>query len=169
MTASTAPTTSRETRSANSPRSASTTTTWCRSSKTKAWAPLRPAGTSSANGSRPRCTLGRPQARDDIAAREARQLSGRRPGAMDGSSVIFIVMPIVIPLVLFAGIAGLNVARALRHADADVTIVDGHDYHTFQPLLYQVSTGYLAPEEVGTALRAVFRRQANVRVRLGKA
>ena len=129
---------------------------------------------------------------------------------MDGSIVIFIVMPIVIPLVLFAGIAlpyladsrsgrkdrdmhttfaarqgsgpvrprvlivgagfaGLKAARALRHADADVTIVDGHDYHTFQPLLYQVSTGYLAPEEVGAALRAVFRRQANVRVRVGKA
>ena len=129
---------------------------------------------------------------------------------MDGSSVIFIVMPIVIPLVLFVGIAlpyladsrsgrkdrdmhttfaarqgsgpvrprvlivgagfaGLKAARALRHADADVTIVDGHDYHTFQPLLYQVSTGYLAPEEVGAALRAVFRRQANVRVRVGKA
>ena len=48
----------------------------------------------------------------------------------------------------------MNAARALRRADADVTIVDGHDYHTFQPLLYQVSTGYLAPEEVGAALRA---------------
>jgi NADH dehydrogenase len=54
-----------------------------------------------------------------------------------------------------AGFAGLNAARALRHADADVTIVDGHDYHTFRPLLYQVSTGYLAPEEVGAALHAV--------------
>ena len=72
-------------------------------------------------------------------------------------------------LIVGAGFAGLKAARALRHADADVTIVDGHDYHTFQPLLYQVSTGYLAPEEVGAALRAVFRRQANVRVRVGKA
>ncbi|MGA8729834.1 MAG: NAD(P)/FAD-dependent oxidoreductase [Terracidiphilus sp.] len=131
---------------------------------------------------------------------------------MDGSSVLFIVMPIVVPLVLFTGIAlpfiadsrsaakhpggeaaraarqesgpvctcprvvivgagfaGLNAARALRGVDAEVTIVDGHDYHTFQPLLYQVSTGYLAPEEVGAALRAVFRRQANVRVRVGTA
>ena len=71
-------------------------------------------------------------------------------------------------LIVGAGFAGLKAARALRHADADVTIVDGHDYHTFQPLLYQVSTGYLGPEEVGAALRAVFRRQANVRVRSGK-
>ena len=72
-------------------------------------------------------------------------------------------------VIIGAGFAGLNAARAPRRADADVTIVDGHDYHTFQPLLYQVSTGYLAPEEVGAALRAVFRRQANVRVRIGKA
>jgi len=71
-------------------------------------------------------------------------------------------------VIVGAGFAGLNAAHALRRADADVTIVDGHDYHTFQPLLYQVSTGYLGPEEVGAALRAVFRRQANVRVRSGK-
>jgi NADH dehydrogenase len=76
-------------------------------------------------------------------------------------------------VIVGAGFAGLNAAHALRRADADadadVTIVDGHDYHTFQPLLYQVSTGYLRPEQVGAALRAVFRRQANVRVRIGKA
>jgi NADH:quinone reductase (non-electrogenic) len=72
-------------------------------------------------------------------------------------------------VIVGAGFAGLNAAHSLRRADADVTIVDGDDYHTFQPLLYQVSTGYLAPEEVGAALRAVFSRQANVRVRIGKA
>ena len=72
-------------------------------------------------------------------------------------------------VIVGAGFAGLNAARALRRADAEVTIVDGHGYHTFQPLLYQVSTGYLAPEEVGAALRVVFRRQSNVRVRVGKA
>jgi len=58
-------------------------------------------------------------------------------------------------LIVGAGFGGLNAARALRRTDAEVTIVDGHDYHTFQPLLYQVSTGYLAPEEVGAALHAV--------------
>ncbi len=72
-------------------------------------------------------------------------------------------------MIVGAGFAGLNAAHSLRRADADVTIVDGDDYHTFQPLLYQVSTGYLAPEEVGAALRAVFCRQANGRVRIGKA
>ena len=48
---------------------------------------------------------------------------------MDGSSVIFIVIPRV--LIVGAGFAGLNATRALRHADADVTIVGGNDYHTF--------------------------------------
>ena len=72
-------------------------------------------------------------------------------------------------VIVGAGFAGLSAARALRRADAEVTIVDGPGYHTFQPLLYQVSTGYLAPEEVGAALRVVFRRQSNVRVRVGKA
>jgi NADH dehydrogenase FAD-containing subunit len=49
-------------------------------------------------------------------------------------------------------------AHALRRFDADVTVLDKNNYHTFQPLLHQVSTGYLPPEEVGAALRAVFRR-----------
>jgi len=59
----------------------------------------------------------------------------------------------------------MNAAHALAHSDADVTLVDRHNYHTFQPLLYQVSTGYLPPEEVGAAFRSVFRRQANLTVR----
>jgi NADH dehydrogenase len=65
-------------------------------------------------------------------------------------------------VVLGGGFAGLNAAHALRRVDADVTLLDKNNYHTFQPLLYQVSTAYLPPEEVGSALRAVFRRQANL-------
>jgi NADH:ubiquinone reductase (H+-translocating) len=71
-------------------------------------------------------------------------------------------------VVLGAGFAGLNAAHALRRADADITLLDKKNYHTFQPLLYQVSTGYLPPEEVGAALRAVFRRQSNLTVRVGE-
>ena len=41
-------------------------------------------------------------------------------------------------LVLGGGFAGIGAARKLRKADVDVVLVDGHDYHTFQPLLYQV-------------------------------
>ena len=43
-------------------------------------------------------------------------------------------------LVLGGGFAGLGAARALKKVDADVVLVDPHDYHTFQPLLYQVAT-----------------------------
>jgi NADH dehydrogenase len=69
-------------------------------------------------------------------------------------------------IVVGGGFAGINAAHALTHADADVTLVDRNNYHTFQPLLYQVSTGYLPPEEVGAAFRSVFRRQANLTVRV---
>lgn len=72
-------------------------------------------------------------------------------------------------VVVGAGFAGLNAAHALRRVDADVTVVDKNNYHTFQPLLYQVSTGYLAAEEVGVAVRSVFRRQWNVIVRVATA
>ena len=61
--------------------------------------------------------------------------------------------------------AGINAAHALAHSDADGTLVDRHNYHTFQPLFYQVSTGYLPPEEIGAAFRSVFRRQGNLTVR----
>jgi NADH dehydrogenase len=69
-------------------------------------------------------------------------------------------------VVVGGGFAGLNAAHALARSDALVTLVDRHNYHTFQPLLYQVSTGYLPPEEVGAALRSVFRRQTNLTLRM---
>jgi NADH dehydrogenase len=72
-------------------------------------------------------------------------------------------------VVVGGGFAGLNAAQALAHSDAEVTLVDRHNYHTFQPLLYQVGTGYLPPEEVGVAFRSVFRRQANLTVRVAVA
>ncbi|MDQ3904000.1 MAG: NAD(P)/FAD-dependent oxidoreductase [Actinomycetota bacterium] len=71
-------------------------------------------------------------------------------------------------VILGGGFAGLNAAHALRRVDADITLLDKNNYHTFQPLLYQVSTAYLAPEEVGSALRAVFGRQSNLTVRIGE-
>jgi NADH:ubiquinone reductase (H+-translocating) len=70
-------------------------------------------------------------------------------------------------VVLGGGFAGMNAAHALRGTDAAVIVLDKNNYHTFQPLLYQVSTGYLAAEEVGAALRTIFRRQWNVTVRMG--
>jgi len=46
-------------------------------------------------------------------------------------------------LVLGGGFAGIGAARKLGKDEVDVVIVDGHDYHTFQPLLYQVATDLL--------------------------
>jgi NADH dehydrogenase len=66
--------------------------------------------------------------------------------------------------VLGGGFAGIGAARKLRKYEADVVIVDGHDYHTFQPLLYQVATDLLPPVTVGHPLRDLFDEQPNARV-----
>lgn len=50
-------------------------------------------------------------------------------------------------VIVGAGFGGLRVARALRGAPVDVTVIDQHNYHTFVPLLYQVATAGLEPEE----------------------
>jgi NADH dehydrogenase FAD-containing subunit len=56
-------------------------------------------------------------------------------------------------LVLGGGFAGVGAARKLAKADAEVVLVDRHDYHTFQPLLYQLATGLLETTAVGHSLR----------------
>src|SRR5262249_48592931 len=52
---------------------------------------------------------------------------------------------------------GLNVAKGLAHADAQVTLVDRRNFHLFQPLLYQVATGGLSPGEIASPLRHILR------------
>jgi NADH:quinone reductase (non-electrogenic) len=59
-------------------------------------------------------------------------------------------------IVLGGGFAGIGAAVKLRHADADVTLIDRNDYHTFQPLLYQVATDLLETSAVGHPLRDLF-------------
>ena len=72
-------------------------------------------------------------------------------------------------LILGGGFAGIGAARALRKADVDAVIVDEHDYHTFQPLLYQVATDLLDTSAVGHPLRDLFHEQPNVSVRQARA
>ena len=60
-----------------------------------------------------------------------------------------------------AGFAGLMTARRLARAPVDVLMVDRANYHTFQPLLYQVATAGLDAENIGRAVRGVFQQQAN--------
>jgi NADH:quinone reductase (non-electrogenic) len=68
-------------------------------------------------------------------------------------------------LILGGGFGGIGAARKLADAGVDVTLVDEHDYHTFQPFLYQVATDLLEPTTVGHALRDLFHGQGNVTVR----
>ncbi len=71
-------------------------------------------------------------------------------------------------LIVGAGFGGLFAAQALSRAAADVTIVDRHNYHLFQPLLYQVATAGLPPSDVAWPIRSILRRQRNTTVLLGE-
>ena len=67
-------------------------------------------------------------------------------------------------LILGGGFAGVGAAKKLEKADAEVVVVDRHDYHTFQPLLYQLATGLLEQTAVGHSLRDLLERQENTSV-----
>jgi len=71
-------------------------------------------------------------------------------------------------VVVGGGFGGLEAVRALSRADADVTLIDRHNYHLFQPLSYQVATGSLSPGEIAVPLRRIFRRQRHVNVLMGE-
>ena len=69
-------------------------------------------------------------------------------------------------VVVGGGFAGLAAVRALAGAAVDVVVVDRHNHHVFQPLLYQVATAGLSPADIAAPIRWILRRQANVRVLL---
>jgi NADH:ubiquinone reductase (H+-translocating) len=64
-------------------------------------------------------------------------------------------------VVLGGGFAGIGAARKLKKADADVVLIDKHDYHTFQPMLYQLATGVVDRSAVAHPLRDLFHDQQN--------
>lgn len=72
-------------------------------------------------------------------------------------------------VIIGGGFGGLSLALSLKHAPAGVTLIDRHNYHVFQPLLYQVATGALSPANITAPLRQVLRRQKNTRVLLAEA
>jgi NADH dehydrogenase len=72
-------------------------------------------------------------------------------------------------VILGGGFAGLAAAQGLKNVAVEVTLVDRRNFHLFQPLLYQVATGWLSPANISSALRAVLRRQKNARVLLAEA
>jgi NADH dehydrogenase len=67
-------------------------------------------------------------------------------------------------VVVGGGFGGLQATHKLRRAPAQITLVDRRNFHLFQPLTYQVATGALSPGEIAYPLRAIFKRDQNVRV-----
>src|SRR6266487_711091 len=67
-------------------------------------------------------------------------------------------------VVIGAGFAGLSAAKALRNAPFGVIVIDRHNYHLFQPLLYQVATAGLSPADIASPIRAILRDQKNAAV-----
>ena len=71
-------------------------------------------------------------------------------------------------VIVGGGFGGLQAALGLRRAGVELTLIDRRNFHLFQPLSYQVATGALSPGEVAYPLRAVFKRNRNVRVLLAE-
>ena len=69
-------------------------------------------------------------------------------------------------IIIGGGFAGLAAARRLRNVECEVTIVDRHNHHVFQPLLYQVATAGLSPGDIASPIRWILRKQARLRVLL---
>ncbi len=67
-------------------------------------------------------------------------------------------------VIVGGGFGGLYAARALGHAPVDVTVIDKTNHHVFQPLLYQVATASLSPEQIAAPIRSVLRHQGNTNV-----
>jgi len=72
-------------------------------------------------------------------------------------------------VIVGGGFAGLAAARTLRGAEVEISLVDQHNHHVFQPLLYQVATAGLSSADIASPLRHILRRQANVTVLLAEA
>ena len=71
-------------------------------------------------------------------------------------------------VILGGGFGGLETAKALAGVDAEVLVIDKHNYHLFQPLLYQVAMAGLSPAEIASPIRNVLADQKNTRVILGE-
>lgn len=94
-----------------------------------------------------------------VLRRRFPQLAGQPAFALDSLPRVVIVG---------AGFGGLTCAAALTRAPVAVTVIDRHNYHLFQPLLYQVATSGLSPGDIATPVRGLFREHFNVRVLFGE-
>jgi len=71
-------------------------------------------------------------------------------------------------VIIGGGFAGLSAAKALKNADAQVTVIDRTNHHLFQPLLYQVATAALSAGDITAPIRHILRRQRNTTVLLAE-
>jgi NADH:ubiquinone reductase (H+-translocating) len=71
--------------------------------------------------------------------------------------------PVTFPKVIIigGGFGGIQLAKKLREKEVQVLMLDRHNYHTFQPLLYQVATGGLEADSIAFPLRKIFKGQRN--------
>ena len=69
-------------------------------------------------------------------------------------------------VIVGGGFGGIELAKKLRQEDVDVMILDKHNYHTFQPLLYQVATGGLEADSIAFPIRKIFKGQKNITFRV---
>ena len=72
-------------------------------------------------------------------------------------------------VIVGGGFGGIKAAQLLAKEKVDITLVDRHNFHLFQPLLYQVSTSMLSSDEIAYPIRAFFRRNRNVELFMAKA
>lgn len=71
-------------------------------------------------------------------------------------------------VIIGAGFGGMEVARGLAKAPVTITLIDKHNYHLFQPLLYQVAIAGLVPSQIAYPLRTIFRKQKNLTFQMGE-
>lgn len=69
-------------------------------------------------------------------------------------------------VIIGGGFGGIELAKKLKSENVDIVILDKHNYHTFQPLLYQVATGGLEADSIAFPIRKIFKGQKNLKFRV---
>ena len=72
-------------------------------------------------------------------------------------------------VIVGGGFAGIYAAKGLGKAPVNLTVVDKHNHHLFQPMLYQVATAGLSESDIASPIRLVLRREKNTQVLLAEA
>src|SRR5512135_3163780 len=71
-------------------------------------------------------------------------------------------------VIIGGGFGGMETAKRLAKAPVQITLIERHNYHLFQPLLYQIAIAGLVPSQIAYPLRTIFRRQKNLTFQMGE-